>query len=389
MTITKKRFSQFGVAQLRLSQLSFSQLRFSQQSNLQQSYLQKSLLLTLGLTTLLSLQSCSWLFGDDGTFRDRSNDYRQATVEPPLTLPEGIDSDSLDDSYAIPPISDRTTLNEKFVIPAPEPLAEDIDRDTVRINSLGSQSWILVDGAPGQVWPRLRGFLNLNQLSVQRADAVSGIIETGWLQPAGEDALRERYRLRIEQGVQRGTSEIYVLQADLRAGTDSWPESSSALDREKIMTQELAQYLADSAAAASVSMLAQKGLDSSGKVTLEEDSKQTVYIKLLLPFSRAWASLGLSLEKAGFQIDDLNRDQKLYYVTYTEKSRKEKEEGFFSWLTSWGADDEKNRKGVPYFVRVTQINDQSVSITIERQSGEKVEKAEAEKVLKLIKKHIA
>ncbi|WP_101760163.1 outer membrane protein assembly factor BamC [Oceanicoccus sp. KOV_DT_Chl] len=348
--------------------------------------------LITGITVIIQVSACSWLFGDDGTFRDRSNDYRQAKVETPLVLPAGIDSESLDDSYAIPPISDRTSLDEKFIIPRPEALSEDVERDTVRINTLGDQRWILVDGAPGQVWPRLRGFLSLNQLTVQRADATSGMLETAWLQPSGENALRERYRLRIEQGVQRGSSEVYVLQADLRAGTDSWPKSSSSEEREKIMTESLAQYLADSAAAASVSMLAQQAIDSSGKVTLEEDANAIPFIKLKLNFSRAWPSLGRALEKAEFSIDDLNRDEKLYYVHYLDNTNDEEEEdGFFSWLWNWGksTDTDKTDLGIPYFIRMTPINDTTVSITIERQNGAALDNKQTTKILKLIKKHIA
>ncbi len=353
----------------------------------------KALLLPLFLPTLFAgLSGCGWLMGDDGMFRDRSNDYRQAKVEPSLELPKGIHSDSIDDSYAIPPISDRTSLDDEFEIPRPEPLADDLNRDTVRINTLGEQRWILVDGAPGQVWPRLRGFLSLNQLAVQRADAVSGLIETSWLQPSGENALRERYRLRIEQGIQRDTSEVYVLQADIRAGQEDWPASSSNAEREKIMTQELAQYLADSVAAAAVSMLAQQAIDSTGKVTLEEDNNAQPFIKLTLPFDRAWASVGKALTKAGYTVDDLDRSQRLYYLHYVEQSDDE-EPGFFSsmfsWLWDWGDSEEKTGEGIAYFLHVKEQGEGAVAIRIERQSGKTMEKNEAEDLLKRIKRHLS
>ena len=351
-----------------------------------------SVLLKLILLCLLlsGVSACGWLFGDDGMFRDRSNDYRKAEVEPPLEFPDDIDSHIIDDSYAIPPISDRTALDDEFEVPRPEPLADDVNRDSVRINTLGDQRWILVDGTPGQVWPRLRGFLSLNQLAVQRADAVSGLIDTAWLQPAGEGALRERYRIRIEQGVQRGTSEVYVLQADIRAGQDDWPAASSNAEREQIMTQELAQYLADSAAAAAVSMLAQQAIDSTGKVTLEQDASDRPFIKLILPFNRAWASVGRALSKAGYEIDDLDRSQRLYYLHYLERDDDDDKPGFFARLFSWGGgDDEQTDKGIAYYVRMEVQAEDTVLIRIERQSGNPMEKGEEEKLLKLIKRHLS
>jgi outer membrane protein assembly factor BamC len=336
------------------------------------------------------LSGCGWLFGDDGTFRDRSNDYRNAKVEPPIKLPSGVNVEAVDDSYVVPPISDRTSLDAKFEVPRPEPLSTDVNRDVVRINTLGSQRWILIDGAPGAVWPRLRGFLSLNQLSVHRADAVRGLIETAWLQPNAENTLKERYRLRIEQGVQRETSEVYVLQADIRAGEADWPTSSSNGEREELMMKELAQYLADSAAGASVSMLAQQAIDSSGKVTIEEDSNARPFIKLALPFSRAWASLGRALKKSGYSIDDLDRTERRYFVHYKESDEdEEEEEGFFSSLFSFGSDDDETDKGVAYFVRVQKIDNSEVTITIERQSGESMDEGEAEHLLKAIKRHIS
>jgi len=338
---------------------------------------------------VLNLSACGWLFGDSGTFRDRGDDYRKARVEAPLTFPEGIDSESIDDSYAIPVISDRTSLDESFEVPPPDPLSDDIDRGSVRINTLGSTSWILIDGAPGQVWPRLRGFLNLNQLTVERVDAVSGIIETAWLQPEGDSLLRERYQLRIEQGVQRATSEVYILQADIRAGQQQWPDVSTSEDREKIMMQELAQYLADSSATA-VSMLAQQAIDSSGRVTLEEDKNFNTFIRLNLRFDRAWASTGRALEKAGFTVNDLNRDEQMYYVRFVEEKDRD-EGGFFSSLFGGGKKSSRGaqEKGTPYYIKLHKKDANSVTLTIERQNGDAMKKSETDKLLKLIKRHIA
>ena len=335
-----------------------------------------------------NISACGWLFGDSGTFRDRGDDYRKARVEAPLKFPDAIDSESIDDSYAIPPISDRTTLDEVFEVPPPEPLSEDLDRDSVRINTLGSTRWILIDGAPGQVWPRLRGFLNLNQLTLARADAVNGIIETAWIQPEGDDLLRERYQLRIEQGVQRATSEVYILQADIRAGQEQWPAQSTSDDREQIMTTELAQYLADSSASA-VSMLAQQAINSSGRVTLEEDEDANTFIRLNLRFDRAWASTGRALKKSGFQVDDLNRKEQIYYVRFIEEEDRD-DGGFFS--SFFGSNDDKkvsDDAGTAYYIKLHKQDKETVTLTIERQNGDVMKKSETEKRLKLIKRNIA
>jgi outer membrane protein assembly factor BamC len=352
----------------------------------------KRLLSKLWLIPLVvsMVSACSWLGigGEEGMFRDRGGDYRKAKLKPPLNIPQGLDSESLSDSYAIPQADDDSSLEGDFELPAPEPLSAAVERDIVRINKLAGVQWILVDGTPGEIWPRLRGFLSLNQFPVLRADAVNGILETAWMQPNEEGVLRERFRIRIDQGVQRSTSEVYVLHADIRAGED-WPQSSSSSEREDIMINELSQYLADSATSASVSMLAQQGIDSSGKVKLQEDASQQPLIELQLPFSRGWASLGRAISKAGFNVDDLNREGKTYYVHYLEPDPDDDDTpGFFANLFSWSSDDEKVA-GIAYNIDVKEKNSSAIIITIERQGGEEMLEGEALHLLKLIKRYLS
>lgn len=339
------------------------------------------------LMVIQSVSACSWLFGDDGTFRDRGNDYRKATLEKGLSLPNGVHSDSIYDSYAIPPINDNTSLDKDFEVPRPEPLSEDVGRETVKISKLANDRWILVNGSPGHIWPRLRGFLTLNQLSVQRVDAANGIIETQWIQPALEGVPKERYQLRIEQGVQRDTSEVYVLQADISTGTGDWPTDSSNDEREELLTTELAQYLANSADAAAVSMLAQQTINSSGRVNITENAEKKPSINLQLPFPRAWASLRSALDKAGYRIDDLDRSKHLYFVSYSEQHANDEKPGFFASLFTGSG--EKPSDGIDYLINVKELDEKSVEVTIKRQDDTVMEKTETEKLLRLIKRHIS
>ena len=349
-----------------------------------------------GLLVLLAstMAGCSWIpgFGDDEMFRDRGDDYRRANIEKPLTIPEHLNASQIEDTYDIPEISDNASLSGEFEIPRPDPLGNEVLVDAVRINKLGNDQWILIDGSPGEVWPRLRAFLSRNNLAVARADAVNGMIETGWLQPVGENALSERFRLRVEQGVQRQTTEVHVLHADARAG-ESWPESSSNGERESIMVQSLAQYLADSqVAVASVSMLAQQAMGSSGKVSLEEDEQRKPYILLELPFVRAWASVGLAIQKGGFTIDDMNRSESIYYMRVDETAEDEDEDepGFFAGLF-FGDDEEEsdNKSGTLYIIRIESQQTEEVHISVEPSEGNSVSGEQATYILKRIKKNLS
>jgi outer membrane protein assembly factor BamC len=352
---------------------------------------------TLKNITLLALAlnsaACSWLSDDEeDMFRDRANDYRRAEVVEPLKIPGHLQARAIEDTYDIPQISDNASLTGEFEIPRPDPLGNEVLVDAVRINKLGESQWILIDSSPGEVWPRLRGFLSRNELPVARADAVNGLIESAWLTPAGETLLRERFQFRIEQGVQRETTEVHILQADIRAGEDAWPADSSSKERESVMVEALSQYLADSqVASSSVSMLAQQAMGYSGKVSLEDDEHNIPYVKLELPFVRAWASLGLALQKAEMKITDRNRSEKVYFVTPDLKAGEgEDESGFWAGLFS---DDEEELKASAashqFKVRIIEQHAREMHIRVEPEGEQQIPAEQSKKILKRIKKHLS
>ena len=78
------------------------------------------------------------------------------------------------------------------------------------------------------------------------------------------------------------------------------------------MLRNIAQFIANSAEAAPVSMMADRAMGDQGRVTLEDSETQTRLV--LLPFNRALA-LNKALPEAGFAIDDKNRSEGLFYLS--------------------------------------------------------------------------
>jgi outer membrane protein assembly factor BamC len=340
------------------------------------------------------LSGCGWLFGDKGVFRDRGDDYRRATVEAPLEVPPGLSKAVGEEDFAIPTLAYSAPLEGKFDVPRPEPLAGNPEGELVKIQRLDTSSWILVEAAPGEVWPRVRQFLTTNQLTVVRADATAGIIETAWLQPKTDGVTRERYRLRIEQGVQRGSSEVYVVQADSRAG-DNWPAQSSNAERETEMIKAVAQFIADNGSAGAVSMLAQRGLDSKGKAFLRKSAGTSAYLELDLSMERAWASVTTALPKAGFTIEDTNHTERQVWVHFEPPKDEEEEKGWWSSFWSWvfrSAESTNIHKDIVYVLKAQQVGgsaENAVTIGVSRQDGKPVTPAVEEELLTRIKNKLA
>jgi len=263
----------------------------------------------------------------------------------------------------VPPARSSVVRSGEFEVPRPTPLVASGADETVRIQRLGDDSWALIAEAPGQVWPQVRGFLAGAGIGVSRVDARAGVLETGWLQLESAP-MNSRFRMRIEQGVQRGTSELHVLQQNQAGEVSSWPERSDNVEQEAEMLRSLAQYIANSADAAPVSMIAEQGIAAGGRISLQEKPDGEPYILLQLPFDRAWASLGRALEKSTFEVKDRDRSQGLYYARFLGPEGGV-DEGWFSWL--WDVEEEHPHAGDSFIVSMENRGDAGVHIFLRAQ----------------------
>ena len=349
----------------------------------------KSTKLALPLAFLALCSGCGYLFGDEGVFRDKSQDYKKAREVPALRVPDTMDSTSLGEMYPIPPITDNLMLEGKFEVPRPSPLVTGAEDEQVRIQTLGEESWALVNAAPGQVWPQVRAFLSVSQIPVARVDASAGIIDSAWVNLEGE-SMASRFRFRIDRGVQRGTSELHVLQMSQAGDVDSWPGTSDKPAQENEMLRALAQYIANSADSTPVSMMADQAISAVGKISIQEGPDNDIYIRLGLPYDRAWASVGRAVEESNFEITDRDRSAGKYYVRFLGTQSKE-EAGWFDWMLG---DDDDPLVGQTFVVSVDALDATEVAIRLEQQAPQDgaeplaLERKDEQALLALIKGNI-
>ncbi|MFT4768355.1 MAG: outer membrane protein assembly factor BamC [Glaciecola sp.] len=335
------------------------------------------------LLVLAPVTACGYLFGDNGAFRDSAGDYREAREMPLMSLPEGTASDELVDIYPIPEIDSEPQFGDASKVPRPAPLVSASADQLVRIQKLGDDTWALVAIAPGQLWPQLRSFLSAANIDVARMDARAGIIESTYI-VLEDDPRPTRFRFRVERGVQRGNSELHVLQMFQTSDGDAWPAQSDDISLESELLRGVAQFVANSADTAPVSMMAEQSISAGGKVSLGDDDKGA-FILLELPFDRAWASIARSLDLSGFDITDRNRSEGRYYLRYVG-DEDEDGSGWFAWL---GDDDEHPADGVPLIVDVeTQAPERMIIRMSYEEGGGSLSREQIEALLVLIKGNI-
>lgn len=330
----------------------------------------------------LSLVGCGYLFGDQGLFPSQSDSYKKADEQPLLVLPDGVVSDHVDEVYAIPDIDNAYVSPGKFEAPRPEPLLAAAAADAVRIQKLGDETWALVNVAPGQLWPQIRSFLASANWPVAFVDPRTGLIDTAYL-PLKDDDREARFRFRVERGVQRGTSELHVTHM-YQVPEDQWPAVSDDFEIESDVLKSVAQFIANSTEEASVSMIADRSISSGGKLRVVEVSVNETYLEVELPFDRAWASVQIGIENSGFAIDDLNRSEGIFYVTY--QGEPEEEGGsWFGWLFS---DDDNPLIGQAFTVHVASVDGAIQRVSLEPTTPEAIPERGQPMLLSILKGNI-
>jgi len=295
----------------------------------------------VAVVVLVNLNGCSWLFGREGMFPDRSNDYLKADSLPPMQVPPDVDRRVLGQLYVVPEINKAAfEYPEEFVAPRPQALSANVHNEKVKIQRLGDRRWIYINTTPSEVWPRVRNFLNSAGLAVEKTDAEKGIIETAWLQYRDQPNFRHKFLFRIEQGVQPDSTEIHVVHINSDLNTPqpanvSWPDRSVDDERENTIVQELARNLADEVSAGSASLLAQT-IGGDSKIVIESRDREPI-MRMELSMVRAWATLSVALQQEGFRVIEDDVNARIFYVDYRDP---DEGEGFFRGWFSGGDDND-------------------------------------------------
>ena len=342
------------------------------------------------LITMVVLSGCSLLRDNSKiipwqTESELSGDYGNAIEADMITVPQHLDSSAIQQAYPIPEVAVNLTIPVTGKAPRPAPLTAGSQLDAVRLQRLGESSWAVVNVAPGQLWPQVRAFLLSSGIDVASIDASGGLIDTAFVMLENR-SLESRFRFRVDSGVQRNTSELHVLQQNVAEDLDltSWPQNSDDSELEQTMLRNIAQFIANSAESAPVSMMAEQAMTGAGRIAMEESSSGA-RLRLDLPFNRAWAATEKGFTDAGFRLDDKNRSAGLFYVTYLGPEGEE-DGGWFSWLG--GSDSDDPLIGQEFQVQLNTEDTSQVTIHILGSDGQSIGQLEQQGLLTLLQGNI-
>lgn len=339
--------------------------------------------IALAFLLAITLSAC-----DSIPFIDNTPDYKGASRSRPLEVPPDLTSISSSDTYAVP--GGTTTYSSYSQEQAAEgEVGEKIlpKPDNVRMVRAGAQRWLVVDAPPEKIWPVVREFWSDMGFAIVTENAQTGVIETEWLDPSELDAEekkgnyldrfegfldrlsglndRQKFRTRLDRGVEPKTTEIYMSHRTLSSTPDDGKnrvqtalgeiETGYRLDNGKVVTQNERAVAEDIDAELLRRLMVRLGIaerqsheiiakvSNEQHAVLKKETDGTLNLTVNDPFDRAWRRVGLALDRIGFVVEDRDRSQGLFYVRYFDiaDDKTQENKGLFDKLKFWGDDDKE------------------------------------------------
>ena len=357
---------------------------------------------------IASTSGCGWIYGENGYFRDRGSDYLEARQTAPMQLPANVDAKRLDPLLPVPQQIATTTETGEFEVPRPQPLSASGQASEFSLQKSGESRWIVAQRVPAEVWPVAVQFFTDNGFRIAEERAQTGEFVTTWQRfDTLSDSMSRRLssrvsgvapdeetrvRVRIEPGVQRNTSEVFIQSVERPAGSNLdvafAGQGNASLDG-ALLDELMLSMTQGAEQGGSVSLLAARDFDAPSRVTLGKDGNGNSLLTLDADFDRAWSGVGRALEVADVRVDDLNRSLGLYYVNLAEGAQEAPQEaGFFSRVfSSKPSKEEIDARAERYQIRLTPVGE-SVQVTVEKDINTVAPEDDTRRILVLIQENL-
>ncbi len=353
----------------------------------------------LVLASLTSLSGCSWLWGDKGYFRDRGNDYMDARYLPPIHIPEGLESKPLDSLLPVPNHIADASKQDDGEVQRPHAVNPGMLEGDFSIQRGPEQSWIVAQRIPAQVWNMAQAYFEELGYAIDEERPHVGEFTTTWLAAAAaSESTREalglqknqdsRFRVRIEPGVQRNTSEIFIDAATRKGSRESAWSAGKGMSEAGLALTGLERFFNQAGSKGqSYSLLASQSYDAPRRVALIEAGEGGLQVlRLDAGLEQAWSGVGRALNAAGIYVDDIDRSQGVYYIDL-ERKIEQKKPGFFKRMFTSEKRQAQKVSQQQYRVKLTQISRQ-VFVGVEREAGQLADAATTNRILSSIQTHL-
>lgn len=336
-------------------------------------------------------------------------DYKSTGTAPSLEVPPDLSTPNYDDRYNVATASGLQAREATRRASANELLPENSDAKIVRA---GTERWLVVKATPEQSWRTVLQFWTDTGFVVAKEEPNTGVMETDWAGNRAEippDFIRstvgkyvdlfyttykrDKFRTRIERGVEPGTVEIYISHRGMEQVPTAKIDNSSPaafawavmppnpqLEAE-MLTRLMQRFGAQRQEAASAVQTAMAP-NAVPKATVEKGDDGVAKLYVDDSFDRAWRRVGLALDRTGFTVVDRDRSTGIYYVRYSDPEASTRKTGWLDKLMFWKS-DEKDRPE-QYRILVADASPRSV-VTVQDPKGTPDKSPTSDRILALLR----
>ena len=298
------------------------------------------------LLVLLSLvlSSCGWIL------QDHRYDYLKETQSEPIKTSNGESTKPVVDFYPIPE-TEESLLVESYEIPLPVQVFSSGSTNQIRMHKLGEIRWLYVEALPSSVWPLMKDFWSTGDFGLSYEDPSLGIFESKDIEIGAE---KTKLEMKIEHGIRQASSEIFLSHL-VKSPDESWVRVPIGDNLEDSVLRDALNYLTDAPSTGGTSLVA-LNLNVGQKAVLKQSEDGSNYIEMDLEYPRAWAAVDRALKEALITVNDLDRTEGVFFVTFFQ----EEETGFVKKLFRRN----KNSKKSDFKIYIKEINENKCSVTV-------------------------
>jgi len=319
-------------------------------------------------------------------------DYVSSKKSKKLEVPPDLDDLNTADSYLVngDPTSLRQYLNKDQ-----KNLEKLVNQNKkIKVIKSGNMRWLIVPANQKEVWPFVEKFWEEMGFRTSSSKK-TGIIETEWVSESDvrkeQDALgkfdawldalantssKRKFRTRIEDGAEEGTTEIYLSQRSLLKGLDEHykrkakhydntvnPDTVYQIQEykseDKAGSEEIKSNYNDDDLEIQYELLrrlmvrlgtsdlsAKNSLENAEEIKKASMIQEDGYKTILLSdnYGRAWRRLSLAIDMVGFLVEDKNRSSGIFYIKYSnleiDDQKPKVKKGLLTKLAFWTDDEE-------------------------------------------------
>ncbi|MCF8149284.1 MAG: outer membrane protein assembly factor BamC [Burkholderiaceae bacterium] len=363
----------------------------------------RSFLLSPWFTSILLI---GVLAGCSGNILPESKkiEYKSAGKLPPLEIPPDLTQQSRDERYAVPDVAASkgtatySAYSNERAGQARTTTAQDLlpQVDKMRVERSGTQRWLVVAGSADNLWPGVKEFWQELGFLINVEVPEAGIMETDWAENRAKlpqdfirgslgkvfDSLystaeRDKFRTRLEKGIEPGTVEIYIshrgmyeIYVNEGKSETKWQPRPADPELEAEMLRRLMVRLGVEESRAKT-MVAAEQRQERAKLSRASDGAGALLLEEA--FDRAWRRVGLALDRVGFTVEDRDRSQGLYFVRYidpdTDSKKSGENKGFLSKLMFWKGGSDTKPEQSQYRIHVKTAGDSTSVQVLTREGG--------------------